>query len=77
MTQTGNAEGAKYQPLTKSSMFEILTTKTGKILIDRFTKIPCYKEPVEVRITRLCKELYGEHYRIPLRKSLSLSRHSS
>lgn len=44
-------------------MFEQLTTKTGKPVISKFTKLPMYKEPVEKRIIRLCKELYGERYR--------------
>jgi len=44
-------------------MFEQVTTKNGKPMINKATKLPVYREPVEVRIIRLCKELYGESYR--------------
>lgn len=44
-------------------MFEQLTSKNGKQLITKNTRLPVYKEPVEKRIIILCKILYGDRYR--------------
>jgi predicted ArsR family transcriptional regulator len=44
-------------------MFEQLTSKNGKKLINKTTKLPVYKESVEHRILTLCKMLYGQNYK--------------
>ncbi len=53
-----------------NNMFEQLTTKSGKKLINKTTKIPVYKESVEHRIITLCKILYGQDYKAFLPRAI-------